>query len=64
MARIKNYVAPANAMRLDKKTPCTKTGRCEACKSPDRICNTWTITEKAFPPGRVKIILIDDALGL
>ena len=64
MARIKNYAAPANAMRLDKKTPCTKTGKCEACKSPDRICNTWTITEKAFPPGRVTVILIDADLGL
>ena len=25
MFRIKNYVAPANSMRLDKKTPCVKT---------------------------------------
>ena len=64
MLRIKNYVAPANAMRLDMKTPCVKTGRCEDCKSPSRICNTWTITEKAFPKGRVKIILINADLGL
>ncbi len=64
MVRIKNYVAPANAMRLDKKTPCTKTAVCEACKSADRICNTWSITEKAFPPGRVKIVLIDAVIGL
>jgi L-lactate utilization protein LutB len=64
MFRIKNYVAPANAMRLDKKTPCTKTAACEACQSPDRICNTWTITEKAFPKGRVTIVLIDEALGI
>ncbi len=46
MFRIKNYVAPINSMRLDKKTPCVKTSYCEECKSPDRICNTWTITEK------------------
>ncbi|MGA8240575.1 MAG: lactate utilization protein, partial [Desulfobacterales bacterium] len=26
--RIKNYVAPVNAMRLDKKTPCVKTSFC------------------------------------
>jgi L-lactate utilization protein LutB len=55
MYRIMNYVAPANAMRLDMKTPCVKTSRCEECKSPDRICNTWTITEKSFPKGRVKV---------
>jgi L-lactate utilization protein LutB len=64
MFRVKNYVAPTNSMRLDKKTPCVKTSYCEECKSPDRICNTWTITEKAFPKGRVKIILINKDLGL
>ena len=64
MYRIMNYVAPANAMRLDMKTPCVKTSRCEECKSPDRICNTWTITEKSFPKGRVKVVLINEDLGL
>jgi hypothetical protein len=64
MARIKNYVAPANAMRLDKKTPCVKTGFCEDCSSPDRICNTWTITEKSYPKGRIRLVLINQDLGL
>lgn len=64
MYRIKNYTAPTNAMRLDKKTPCVKTSFCEECKSPDRICNTWTITEKSFPKGRIKIVLINEDLGL
>ncbi|CAB1065010.1 Transcriptional regulators of sugar metabolism [Olavius sp. associated proteobacterium Delta 1] len=64
MYRIKNYVAPANSMRLDKKTPCAKTSYCQECESPDRICNTWTITEKSFPKGRVKVVLINEDLGL
>jgi L-lactate utilization protein LutB len=64
MYRIKNYVAPTNSMRLDKKTPCVKTSYCEECKGPDRICNTWTITEKSFPKGRIKVILINQDLGL
>jgi hypothetical protein len=63
MFRIKNYVAPVNSMRLDKKTPCVKTSYCQECKSPDRICNTWTITEKSFPKGRVKVVLINEDLG-
>ena len=63
MFRVKNYVAPINSMRLDKKTPCAKTSYCEECNSPDRICNTWTITEKAFPKGRVKVVLINEDLG-
>ena len=64
MLRIKNYTAPTNAMRLDKKTPCVKTSICEECRGPDRICNTWTITEKSFPKGRIKIVLINEDLGL
>jgi L-lactate utilization protein LutB len=64
MCRIKDYTAPANAMRLDRKTPCVKTSRCEECNSPERICNTWTITEKSWPKGRVKVVLINEDLGL
>ena len=64
MFRIKNYAAPANTMRLGKKTPCVKTSYCEECSSPGRICNTWAITEKSAPKGRVKIILINEDLGL
>jgi L-lactate utilization protein LutB len=63
MARIKDYVAPVNAMRLDIKTPCLKTSYCDECNSPQRICNTWAITEKCFPKGRVKIVLINEDLG-
>jgi L-lactate utilization protein LutB len=64
VSRIKGYAAPANAMRLDKKTPCTKTSSCHDCQSPDRICNVWTITEKSFPKGRIKIVLINEDLGI
>ena len=64
MFRVKNYVAPANAMRLDKKTPCVSTSFCEECKSADRICNVWCITEKSFPERRVIIVLINEDLGL
>ena len=59
MERIKEYVAPVNTTRLDMKTPCVKTGYCMDCASPDRICNVWTITEKSFPKGRIKIVLIN-----
>lgn len=63
MWRIKDYAAPVNAMRLDKKTPCVKTSCCEDCRSPDRICNTWTITEKSYPKKRIKVVLINRDLG-
>ena len=64
MRRIKNYSAPVNAMRLDKKTPCVTTSYCQECKSPDRICNVWTITEKSFPKNRIKVVLINQDMGL
>lgn len=63
LERVKEYAAPMNCLRLNKKTPCTQTMQCEDCKSPDRICNTWAITEKSFPPERVQIILINEDLG-
>jgi len=62
--RIKDYAAPVNAMRLNKKTPCAKTAACEECKSPERICNSWTFTQKSFPKGRIKVVLINENLGL
>jgi L-lactate utilization protein LutB len=62
--RIKQFVAPANSMRLGFKTPCVTTANCVECKSPGRICNVWTITEKSAPPGRIKVVIINQDLGL
>jgi len=64
MKRIKNIAAPQNAIRHSQKTPCVKTSYCMDCKSPDRICNIWTIHEKSYPKGRIKVILINRDLGL
>ncbi len=65
MKRIKSYAAPLNAIRhTGLKTPCRKSSYCMDCKSPDRICNTWTITEKSFPKGRIRVVLINEDLGL
>lgn len=64
MKRIKNIAAPQNAIRHSQKTPWVKTSYCMDCKSPDRICNIWTIHEKSYPKGRIKVILINRDLGL
>lgn len=64
MLRVKQLSAPANTMRLNKKTPCLKTGECHDCNSPDRICNVWTIHEKCFPEQRIVVVLINKDLGL
>lgn len=63
--RVKQIAAPANAIRHPGlKTPCERTALCADCKSPDRICNTWCITEKCFPKGRINVVLINQDLGL
>ena len=64
MERVKEFAAPVNAMRLDMKTPCVKTGYCMDCDAPSRICNVWTITEKSLPKGRIKIVLINEDCGI
>lgn len=64
MERIKSIAAPANAMRLDKKTPCAATGCCQDGKSPERSCNAWTITERYFPKGRITVVLINQDSGI
>ena len=65
MNRVRTIAAPRNAIRHEGfRTPCHKTGVCMDCNSPDRICNVWTITEKSYPAGRIKVILIGEELGL
>jgi hypothetical protein len=65
MQRIKDYAAPLNAIRhAGWSTPCIRTARCSDCRSPDRICNVWSITEKSYPRGRIKVVLINQDLGL
>lgn len=62
--RVKTVAAPRNAERHDFPTPCAKTGECHDCSSAKRICNTWSIIDKCFPVGRIKVVLIDGEFGL
>ncbi len=64
MERVKEFTAPANCMRLGMRTPCIKSASCLDCSSEDRICNSWTLTEKSFPPGRTAVVLVNEDLGL
>lgn len=61
--RARNEAAPINAMRFGLKTPCSKTGCCYDCKSPDTVCCQILFTRFNHTPGRVKVILVDDSLG-
>ena len=61
--RVKTMAAPANAIRLSRKTPCATKGYCMECKSPDRICSTWAIINRCYPPKRIHVVLINEEVG-
>lgn len=61
--RVRNYAAPIDAKRLGKNTPCTTLGYCVDCKSPERICNDFTIIRGQFVKGRIKVIILGKSLG-
>jgi len=62
--RVKEWVAPQNAKRLGRKTPCVETGVCADCKSPDRICNIYVILAKKPVRTEVLVILVGEQLGI
>ena len=61
--RVRDYVAPIDAKRLNKDTPCTKLGRCVDCKSPNRICNDFVTITGQFVKDRIKVIIVGKSLG-
>jgi hypothetical protein len=62
--RVREWVAPQNAKRLSKKTPCVETGTCADCSSPDRICNIYVTLAKKPARMEVVIILVGERLGI
>jgi hypothetical protein len=62
--RVREWVAPQNAKRLGKKTPCVETGVCGDCSSPDRICNIYVTLAKRPSRSDVVIILVGEKLGI
>ena len=63
MKRARGVAAPANAQRFGLSTPCSKTGSCMNCKSPDTICCQFLITRFSRHAGRIHVILVNDSLG-
>lgn len=61
--RVRRIAAPANSIRLNLSTSCTKTGYCVDCKTEDRICCTYTIFGRQRQKNRIKVILVGESLG-
>ena len=64
MARARHIAAPANVQRFDVKTPCSITGQCGDCTSPDCCCSQIVTTRFSKIPGRIKVVLVGEVLGL
>ena len=63
MKRARNVAAPINAQRFGLDTPCSKTGTCMDCKSPDTICCQFLVTRFSRHKDRIHVILVNDSLG-
>ena len=62
--RLRNVVAPKNAQRLGRKTPCAvKADKCYDCHSPDRICRGLVVLYQKMRPMDMEVVLIDQELG-
>ena len=62
--RLRNVVAPKNAQRLGRKTPCAAKGdRCYNCNSPERICRGLVVHYKKIGSMDMEVVLVDQELG-
>ena len=62
--RARNIAAPTNVQRYNAdKTPCYYTGSCEDCKTANTLCAFMHTTRFCKPAGRIKVILVGEALG-
>jgi hypothetical protein len=62
--RVKDWASPPNAKRLNYNTPCAKTGFCSDCNSPDRICRITTVIERKPRLTDVRVLVVNEELGL
>ena len=60
--RVRNFASPPNTVRLNRDTPCAKSGKCGQCID-DTICCQTVITRVSMIPGRIKVILVGEELG-
>lgn len=63
MKRARNIAAPLDAKRLKKGTPCETLGKCVDCHHPQRICNDFVVIAGQFNEERIKVVIMNEALG-
>jgi hypothetical protein len=63
LKRVRNTAAPANATRLNSKTPCAKSGTCHECLLDDCLCCQTLVTRKSKQADRIHVLLVGEELG-
>lgn len=66
LKRVREVAAPMNAQRHSYESlPCTKTGVCSDCRSPERICHFTVVIDGVMghDKGRINVVLIGEDLG-
>ena len=63
LSRARNEAAPINAQRFGLSTPCSTTGECANCLSPETVCCQFLTTRYSKHKGRIKVILVNEDLG-
>ena len=63
MKRARNKAAVTNAIRFGTATPCTKTGHCHDCKSPETVCCQFVTTRYSKIKNRIKFVLVGEDFG-
>lgn len=62
--RARTFAAPNNGVRLSLNLPCVKTGICHDCNGEDCMCSQIVEMRRSRIPGRIKVILVGESLGL
>lgn len=61
--RIRTIAAPVNMKRLNRRTPCTVTGYCTDCDSPERGCNAYLVLKKKPALADFSVFIVNKSLG-
>ncbi len=61
--RVKDIACVQNAIRLNKSTPCRKTGVCNDCLSSECMCNHIVATRRSGIKNRIKVVIVGENVG-
>ena len=63
LERIQTVACPKNAERLNRNVPCRFTGKCQDCRSPERMCQ-FTVTIENHPDvSELEVWLVNEDMG-